>query len=123
MQLREIYATAVTSDIVETPEYKESLQLLGFLSKEELVAKVDNILEIVRHSSATGLKEVEVNLANDALVLRNASLEIAKTSGKTVSVEEKLSRAQLKEVRSINIFLYTNKSKVRKGSKIDPHYS
>lgn len=46
-QLREIYAVAVSKNIVETPEYKESFQLLGFQSRDELSRKIAQIDELL----------------------------------------------------------------------------
>ncbi|XP_043288926.1 origin recognition complex subunit 3 isoform X2 [Venturia canescens] len=96
-QLREVYCKAVTSDIVESQEYKESIQLLGFLSKDEFVAKLEIVLNMIKESSSSNLKDVEENLKKDLITLRNASLEIVATSKEIMSTNEKLSRTQLKE--------------------------
>lgn len=37
---RELYANCLSKDITETPEFKESWQMLSFMSKDEFVAKI-----------------------------------------------------------------------------------
>ncbi|XP_058116921.1 origin recognition complex subunit 3 [Anopheles ziemanni] len=46
-QLRELYCLCVYGDVTELPEFKECIQLLLFLSKEEMLQKVKKVLEIV----------------------------------------------------------------------------
>lgn len=44
------------------------------------------------------IKQIKVNLETHINTIREASLNITKTSSEIISVEEKLSRMQLKEV-------------------------
>ncbi|XP_012283310.1 origin recognition complex subunit 3 isoform X2 [Orussus abietinus] len=96
-QLREVYAKAVSGNLTESQEYKESLQLLGFLSKEEMLSKLDEVLVIVENSQEKFPSDLASNLKKHVAIVRDASLEIAADSSETVSVEQKLSRLQLKE--------------------------
>ncbi|XP_063988674.1 origin recognition complex subunit 3 [Diachasmimorpha longicaudata] len=95
-QLREIYANAVTCDITETQEYKECLQLLGFLSKNELLEKMRHILGIIEEARGESLVEVHRNLKKHLGIIEKASLEVPKSSA-TVAMNDKLSRQQFKE--------------------------
>jgi len=97
-QLRELYTKAVyTSDLSESSEYKECLKLLGFLSKEELVAKLESMAKILDGSEDPTVKEIKSNLDSHIDVIREASLSIG-ASSEVVSMDEKLNRRQLKEV-------------------------
>ncbi|XP_012525761.2 origin recognition complex subunit 3 isoform X2 [Monomorium pharaonis] len=96
-QLREVYTKAVyTNDLIESFEYKECLKLLGFLSKEELLSKLESIVKIVEESKDSKITKIKVNLNNHIETIREASLSTTTTS-EIISVEEKLSRMQLKE--------------------------
>uniref|UniRef100_A0A182IX09 Origin recognition complex subunit 3 n=1 Tax=Anopheles atroparvus TaxID=41427 RepID=A0A182IX09_ANOAO len=46
-QLRELYCLSASTDITELAEFKECIQLISFLSKEEMLQKVKNVLDIV----------------------------------------------------------------------------
>nr|CAH7723359.1 unnamed protein product [Callosobruchus chinensis] len=46
-KIRELYAMAVSKDITKSDEYKQCVQLLGFLSKAELVPKISTIINIL----------------------------------------------------------------------------
>jgi len=97
--LREIYTKAVyTNDLTESSEYKECLKLLGFLSKEELLSKLESVVKIVEDSKDSEIKKIKINLDNHIKTIRKASLSTTATSSEIISVEEKLSRLQLKEV-------------------------
>lgn len=97
-QLREVYTKAVyTSNLTESCEYKECLKLLRFLSKEELLSKLESIIKIMEDSKDPMIKQIKVNLETHINTIREASLNITKTSSEIISVEEKLSRMQLKE--------------------------
>jgi len=99
LQLREIYTKAVyTNDLTESSEYKECLKLLGFLSKEELLPKLESVVKIVEDSKDPEIKKIKINLDNHIKTIREASLSTTATSSEIISVEEKLSRLQLKEV-------------------------
>ncbi|XP_015115141.1 origin recognition complex subunit 3 isoform X2 [Diachasma alloeum] len=77
-------------------EYKESLQLLGFLSKNELLGKMRDILGIIEKAEGEGLAEVHKNLERHLEIIENASLEVQESS-ETVNMSDKLSRQQFKE--------------------------
>lgn len=107
-QLREVYTRAVyTSDLTESSEYKECLKLLGFLSKEELLSKLESVVKIVEASKDPEIKKIKTNLNNHVNAIREASLSTAATSSEIITVEEKLSRMQLKEVCAKSYFLKT----------------
>lgn len=98
-QLREVYTKAVyTNSLTESPEYKECLKLLGFLSKDELLSKLESVVEILKGSKDSEIKEIKISLDNYIEKIREASLSAATTSSEIINVEEKLSRMQLKEV-------------------------
>ncbi|EAA07165.2 AGAP010406-PA [Anopheles gambiae str. PEST] len=46
-QLRELYCQCVSCDVTEQPEFKECMQLLSFLSKEEMLLKIKQVLDVV----------------------------------------------------------------------------
>uniref|UniRef100_A0A182W3P7 Origin recognition complex subunit 3 n=1 Tax=Anopheles minimus TaxID=112268 RepID=A0A182W3P7_9DIPT len=46
-QIRELYCLCVASDVTLLPEFKECIQLLSFLSKEEMLQKIRQILGVV----------------------------------------------------------------------------
>ncbi|KYN17525.1 Origin recognition complex subunit 3 [Trachymyrmex cornetzi] len=96
-QLREIYTKAVyTNNLAESSEYKDCMKLLGFLSKEELLSKLESVIKIVEDSKDSKIKKIKIDLNNHIKTIREASLSTATTS-EIISVEEKLNRMQLKE--------------------------
>lgn len=100
-QLREVYTKAVyTNDLTESPEYKDCMKLLGFLSKEELLSKLESIIKIVEGSKDSEIKKIKIDLNNHIKTIREASLSTTTTS-EIINVEEKLNRLQLKEVCKI----------------------
>ncbi|XP_015372173.1 PREDICTED: origin recognition complex subunit 3 [Diuraphis noxia] len=48
-QLREMYSTAMKKHIIDDTSYKTCLQLLKFLSKDDLLAKFDKILHVFKN--------------------------------------------------------------------------
>uniref|UniRef100_A0A182MTR2 Origin recognition complex subunit 3 n=1 Tax=Anopheles culicifacies TaxID=139723 RepID=A0A182MTR2_9DIPT len=46
-QIREMYCLCVASDVTQLPEFKECIQLLSFLSKEEMLLKIKQVLDVV----------------------------------------------------------------------------
>uniref|UniRef100_A0A182JWP1 Uncharacterized protein n=1 Tax=Anopheles christyi TaxID=43041 RepID=A0A182JWP1_9DIPT len=46
-QLRELYCHCVSCDVTELSEFKECMQLLSFLSKEEMLQKIKQVLDVV----------------------------------------------------------------------------
>ncbi|EFN63928.1 Origin recognition complex subunit 3 [Camponotus floridanus] len=97
-QLREVYTKAVyTNNLTESCEYKECLKLLGFLSKEELLSNLESIIKIIEDSKDPMIKKIKTNLDSRINAIREASLSATKGSFEIISVEEKLSRMQLKE--------------------------
>ncbi|XP_046418039.1 origin recognition complex subunit 3 isoform X2 [Neodiprion fabricii] len=97
-KLREVYAKAVSCAITESQEYKECLQYLGFISKEELLTKLDAMKNIIEISTEEKLlADVKLDLEKYREVIRNASPEVTKENTEVVDPGEKLNRAQLKE--------------------------
>ncbi|XP_012225916.1 origin recognition complex subunit 3 isoform X2 [Linepithema humile] len=97
-QLREVYTKAVyTSNLTESSEYKECIKLLGFLSKEELLLKLESISKILEDSQDSIIKKIKTDLDAHIKTIKEASLDTQKASSEIVSVNEKLSRLQLKE--------------------------
>ncbi|XP_003486245.1 origin recognition complex subunit 3 isoform X1 [Bombus impatiens] len=97
-QLREYYTKAVyMSDLRESQEYKECLQLLSFLSKKEFLEKLNSFTTIMESSKDSIMKKVKVDLQDRIKTIEEASLEVASKPVDIVSTGEKLSRLQLKE--------------------------
>ncbi|XP_020720428.1 origin recognition complex subunit 3 isoform X2 [Bombus terrestris] len=97
-QLREYYTKAVyMSDLRESQEYKECLQLLSFLSKKEFLEKLNSFTTIMESSKDSIMKKVKVDLQDRIKTIEEASLEVALKPVDIVSTGEKLSRLQLKE--------------------------
>lgn len=46
-QLREFYRTCVSIDVSEGAEFKEILQLLTFMSKDEILEKLRSVVQII----------------------------------------------------------------------------
>lgn len=87
-----------TRNLTESSEYKECIKLLGFLSKEELLSKLEAILKILGDSQDSVIKRIKTDLNIFIKAIEEASLEAPKASSEIVSANEKLSRVQLKEV-------------------------
>jgi hypothetical protein len=62
-QLREVYSLAISCDICASPQFKECFQLLGFQSREELLAKMERVLDILE--SVPSNSPVEVSHLRD----------------------------------------------------------
>ncbi|XP_057339498.1 origin recognition complex subunit 3 [Microplitis mediator] len=98
-QLREVYATAVTCDLTETNEYKECLKLLNFLSKSELITKLENFIKIIKDNSGdkNDFNHILINLEDRLNKIREASLEITTEEVQTLTPTSKLSRTSFRE--------------------------
>lgn len=99
-QLREVYTKAVyySSNLTESQEYKECLQLLNFLSKEEFLQKLESIVTIIENTKDDPLMgEFKANLTTRMNAIRDASLDVESGPAQIVTVNEKLTRLQLKE--------------------------
>ncbi|XP_050067079.1 origin recognition complex subunit 3 [Anopheles maculipalpis] len=46
-QIRELYCLCVASDVTKLSEFKECIQLLSFLSKEEMLQKIQQVLDVI----------------------------------------------------------------------------
>jgi hypothetical protein len=77
-----VYSLAISCDISASPQFKECFQLLGFQSQEDLLAKLERVLDFV--------ERVPSNLPVE--VLRSAS---------KIDIGECINRQQLKEVSAI----------------------
>ncbi|KAI4497623.1 hypothetical protein M0802_007163 [Mischocyttarus mexicanus] len=98
-QLREVYTkTVYSSNVTESQEYKECLQLLNFLSKEELLTKLESIKTILEDTEDhDAMKTFHENLTMHINEIKNASLDMVNNDSTVISVEEKLTRNQFKE--------------------------
>ncbi|XP_015606205.1 origin recognition complex subunit 3 [Cephus cinctus] len=96
-QLRELYGTAVTTTLTETTEYKECLQLLGFLSKGDFLTMLETIEEIIDENVDTVPEDFQEKLKNHINTIRHASLEIVEGPTEILSADQKLNRAQLRQ--------------------------
>lgn len=76
------------------------MQLLGFLSKTELISKLNSLLAIMEQSDSTALTKVKADLQAHIATVEAASLEVEAASTDILSTDKKLNRQQLKEVRS-----------------------
>ncbi|KAK2155508.1 hypothetical protein LSH36_238g03074 [Paralvinella palmiformis] len=62
-KMREIYGLLLNQNICDTPEYKEAMQMLRALSKDEMIGKLDQcIIFIIRSTSADLLTDVRDEL-------------------------------------------------------------
>lgn len=86
------------NDLKECHEYKECLQLLSFLSKQELLSKLNDILKIIEVPKNSQIVKIKNDLQRHIQTIEAASLETAVTPTDIVVTGEKLSRLQLKEV-------------------------
>ncbi|XP_074115013.1 origin recognition complex subunit 3 [Cotesia typhae] len=98
-QLREIYATAVTCDLTETQEYKECIKLLNFLSKSELVKKLEKIIKIIEDNNTEEINfnGVIENLKMHLEKIKEASLEISSEVTQVATPTLKISRTSFRE--------------------------
>ncbi|XP_076766421.1 origin recognition complex subunit 3 isoform X2 [Xylocopa sonorina] len=96
-QLREYYTKAVyTNNLRDAQEYKECLQLLGFLSKTELLTKLNSLVTIIESSKDSSMETIKTDLQSHVKAIEEASLE-APTARLDISTGEKLSRLELKK--------------------------
>ncbi|XP_026298436.1 origin recognition complex subunit 3 isoform X3 [Apis mellifera] len=97
-QLREFYTTVVyLNNLKESQEYKECLQLLTFLSKQELLSKLNSLIAIIASSKDSDMIKVKKDLQSFEKRIDESSLEVAEKPVDIVSTGERLSRLQLKE--------------------------
>ncbi|KAF3427144.1 hypothetical protein E2986_02465 [Frieseomelitta varia] len=97
-KLREYYTRAVyAKDLRESQEYKECLQLLNFLSKKEMLGKLNSLAAIMKSSKDPVMNKVKADLQSHIKTIEEAGLEVASNPVDIVSTGEKLSRLQLKE--------------------------
>ncbi|XP_015175736.1 PREDICTED: origin recognition complex subunit 3 isoform X2 [Polistes dominula] len=102
-QLREVYTkTVYSSNVTESQEYRECLQLLNFLSKEELLTKLESIKMILENTMKEEekylLKEFHENLTTRINEIKDASLDVINNNNaEIISADQKLSRNQLKQ--------------------------
>ncbi|XP_008202890.1 origin recognition complex subunit 3 [Nasonia vitripennis] len=75
---RNIYTNAVfgNTNLCETEEYKRAIQLLGFLSKEELLTNIKSIIRILDDYESAP-ENIKDKLQEYMDLLRSASLEVA----------------------------------------------
>lgn len=95
-ELREIYSTAVTCNLITSQSYKDSYQLMGFLAKEELMNKLENFMELLNNTNKNLLVDVKINLKKHIKLMKEASNNAMKKI-KTVDLSKSLNRMQLKE--------------------------
>ncbi|XP_053679319.1 origin recognition complex subunit 3 [Anopheles nili] len=46
-QLRELYSVCISSDVTKLPEFRDCIQLISYLSKEDMLQKIKDVLEKV----------------------------------------------------------------------------
>lgn len=86
------------NNLKESQEYKECLQLLTFLSKQELLSKLNSLIAIIASSKDSDMIKVKKDLQSFEKRIDESSLEVAEKPIDIVSTGERLSRLQLKEV-------------------------
>ncbi|XP_053973901.1 origin recognition complex subunit 3 [Hylaeus volcanicus] len=97
-QLREFYSKLVcVNDLRDCNEYKDCLQLLSFLSRQQLLSHLNSILSIINEFPDLGIQDVKVNLQSHIKKIESASLEEAVAPTEIISSGERLNRLQLKE--------------------------
>lgn len=72
--------------------------MLNFLSKTELLLKLNSLATIIESSEDSVMKRVHTDLQDYIKTIEEASLEVAANPVDIVSTSEKLNRLQLKEV-------------------------
>ncbi|XP_017465755.1 PREDICTED: origin recognition complex subunit 3 [Rhagoletis zephyria] len=77
-QRRELYAVCLSKELCEQPEFKECWQLLGFMSKDEFVAKISKATSVTEDFMRTEITSLE--LANDCMTTVNAKLQDVKNN-------------------------------------------
>ncbi|XP_066589757.1 origin recognition complex subunit 3 isoform X2 [Prorops nasuta] len=82
-KLREIYRIAATSDLASTQEYKESIQLLKFLSKQELIEKLNTLVKITDRSNDEDIESINEVISEHIRIIKDASLEVVETTETT----------------------------------------
>jgi len=68
-----VYSLAISCDISASPQFRECFQLLGFQSREELLAKLERVLDFLERVPSnlpSKYREVPVKL-----ILGNVSLD------------------------------------------------
>ncbi|XP_012254111.2 origin recognition complex subunit 3 isoform X2 [Athalia rosae] len=97
-QLRETYAKAASCSVTDSQEYKDCLQFLGFISKEELLQKLESMVNIIENSGAADvLEDVKLSLSKHRDAISDANLELVRETTELDIGNEKFNRFQLKE--------------------------
>lgn len=81
-------------------EYKESMRLLNFTSKGELILQIKKLLEIIKESKNNILHNVESDLINHLKLIRDASLETITNKSEAIEFNPKGTRRQFHDVSS-----------------------
>lgn len=87
-----------TKDLRECSEYKNCLDLLGFLSKTELLSKLNSLVSIIEKSNNSSMRKLKTTLQERISMIEEASLNVGATPADIVSSTEKLTRVQLQTV-------------------------
>ncbi|XP_017783134.1 PREDICTED: origin recognition complex subunit 3 [Nicrophorus vespilloides] len=98
---REIYCVAVSKKLSETVEFKEAFQLLSFQSKDELLTKIDSVLNLLKNNIEIYTEE---NIVDDLKTfieelnnLSNDQVEEVQEDLDCLNIEGTMQRAQLKQ--------------------------
>lgn len=103
-QLRELYRTCISIDVSEEADFKEILQLLTFMSKDEVLEKLRSVLQVLDKyvsgkyfAQVTELKETLEECVDD---IGAASMEVPRSGNEQSPASTSLtvkSRSELKE--------------------------
>ncbi|XP_077289672.1 origin recognition complex subunit 3 [Arctopsyche grandis] len=105
-QIRELYGVCISSAVVESSQYKECIQLLGFLSKEEVITMLKRSLNLLNKSTSSPIEAkceaddfstVSKDLLDHYNSIESASWTIIETDDEVMNIPDKLDRKQLKE--------------------------
>ncbi|XP_067003057.2 origin recognition complex subunit 3 [Anabrus simplex] len=105
-QMRELYGLAVSAPIVSSSEFRESFQLLGFQSKEELLAKLDTVDHMLNSKTGdqhTVLSNFRSKLSEYRCKIQNLGHETVSSSPRSsprkldISANGKMNRYQFKD--------------------------
>uniref|UniRef100_A0A069DVU5 Origin recognition complex subunit 3 n=1 Tax=Panstrongylus megistus TaxID=65343 RepID=A0A069DVU5_9HEMI len=93
VQLRELYAVAMTKDITRTDDYKECRQLLEFQAKDQLIMKMNKIITLLNENKSLS-GNLQGNLRDFKIKLENAGLNQVKRTPVKIEIRK---RSQLKQ--------------------------
>ncbi|XP_060840179.1 origin recognition complex subunit 3 [Rhopalosiphum padi] len=108
-QLREMYCTAMKKHIIDNTSYKTCLQLLKFLSKDDILAKFDKIIHVFKNVKNNQRATISLKLVQSYVKrlkeshLNNLVVENHKPKDKPKENLQATSRSQFKKILKDNV--------------------